>query len=306
MKAQLFEITHTTVFRYASPVSVSYNLIHLAPRRLPRQQLISHALEISPRPSTMRVRTDYFDNETTFVTIAEPHRELRVTAHSEVAIGPTLHPDPAETLPWESVVGLYRKDHSNSVMESAEFTFASPHIPVSSPYAAYAQPSFTPRRPLLEAALDLTARIHRDFVFDPAATTIATPLDQVLLNRRGVCQDFAHFAIACLRSLGLATRYVSGYIETLRAPGQPKLMGVDASHAWISLFCPCVGWIDIDPTNNLLPGMQHVTIAWGRDYADVSPVCGVVNGGGGNPILKVAVSVSAQGITETTALVNSD
>ena len=150
----------------------------------------------------------------------------------------------------------------------------------------------------MEAALDLTRRIHQDFTFDPTATTVATPLEEVLRLRRGVCQDFAHFEIACLRALGLPARYVSGYLETLPPPGQPKLTGVDASHAWISLFCPGLGWIDIDPTNNLLPSMQHITLAWGRDYGDVCPIRGVVNGGGETPVLQVSVDVLAQGSVE--------
>jgi len=306
MRAQLFEITHTTAYRYTSPVAVSHNLLRLAPRRLPFQHAFSHALEISPRPETMQVRTDYFGNEVVFATIAEAHNELRVIARSQVAISPPPLTDPAETPPWEMVGVTCLSDHSPSVMEAAEFTFASPHVPVASPYAQYAEPSFTPQRSLLEAVLDLTARIHRDFVFDPTATTVATPLEEVLQLRRGVCQDFAHFEIACLRALGLPARYVSGYLETLPAPGQTKLMGVDASHAWISIFCPGLGWIDVDPTNNLLPSMQHITVAWGRDYADVCPIRGVVSGGGENPALEVSVDVLAQGAIETNAWANGN
>jgi len=302
MRAQLFEITHTTLYRYTAPVAVSHNLLRLAPRHLPCQHALSHALEISPLPASTHLRTDYFGNEVMFASIAEPHHELRVTARNRVALAPSPIPDPSETLPWETVGVICRSDHSQNVMEAAEFTFASPHIPVSSPYAAYAEPSFVPQRPLLEAVMDLTARIHRDFAFDPTATTIATPLDTVLQLRRGVCQDFAHFEIACLRALGLPARYVSGYLETLPAPGQAKLVGVDASHAWISIFCPGIGWIDVDPTNNLLPSMQHITVAWGRDYADVCPIRGVVSGGGEAPSLEVSVDVLAQGSIEMNAM----
>jgi len=292
MKAQLFEITHTTLYRYTSPVSVSHNLLRLAPRSLPCQHALSHAIEISPQPSTTRIRTDYFGNQVMFATIAETHNELRVVARSQVAIGPPPLPDPAETPAWETVGVICRSDHSQSVMEAAEFTFASPHVPVSSAYADYAEPSFAPRRPFLEAVLDLTARIHRDFAFDPTATTVATPLEEVLQLRRGVCQDFAHFEIACLRALGLPARYISGYLETLPPPGQAKLTGSDASHAWISIFCPGLGWIDVDPTNNLLPSMQHITVGWGRDYADVCPIRGET------PALEVSVDVLAQGTLE--------
>jgi transglutaminase-like putative cysteine protease len=304
MRAQLFEITHTTVYRYASPVSVSHNLLRLAPRNLPCQHTISHALEIGPLPSVTQVHTDYFGNEVQFATIAETHQELRVVARSQVALGPTPRPDPSETPSWETVGVLCHSDRSQSVMEAAEFTFASPHVPVASPFAEYAEPSFTPRRPILEAVIDLTGRIHRDFIFDPAATTVATPLEEVLQLRRGVCQDFAHFEIACLRALGLPARYVSGYLETRPPPGQQKLAGVDASHAWISLYCPGMGWIDVDPTNNLLPSMQHITVAWGRDYADVCPIRGVVSGGGEAPQMEVAVDVLAQGSIEMGALAN--
>ena len=304
MRAQLFEVTHTTVYRYATPVSVSHNLLRLAPRFLPCQHALSHAIEITPFPSMTKTRTDYFGNEVLFATIAETHQELRIVSRSQVAIGPPPLPDPAETPAWENVGALCHSDHSQNVMEAAEFTFASPHVPVASPYAEYAEPSFTPRRPILEAVLDLTARIHRDFAFDPTATTVATPLDEVLQLRRGVCQDFAHFETACLRALGLPARYVSGYLETLPPPGQQKLTGVDASHAWISIFCPGLGWIDVDPTNNLLPSMQHVTVAWGRDYADVCPIRGVVSGGGDTPVMEVAVDVLAQGGIEINASAN--
>ena len=305
MRAQIFDITHTTVYRYASPVSVSHNLLRLTPRQLPFQHTLSHTLEISPLPSATGIRTDYFGNEVLFATIAETHHELRVVARSQVALGPTLRPDPSETPAWEMVGVLCHSDRSQSVMEAAEFTFASSHVPVAASFAQYAEPSFTPRRPILDAVLDLTDRIHRDFVFDPAATTVATPLEEVLRLRRGVCQDFAHFEIACLRALGLPARYVSGYLETRPPPGQQKLAGVDASHAWISLFCPGIGWIDVDPTNNLLPSMQHITVAWGRDYADVCPIRGVVSGGGETLQLDVAVDVLAQGEIEISALSNA-
>lgn len=304
MRAQLFEITHTTVYRYASPVSVSHNLLRLAPRSLPCQHTISHALEIGPHPSATQVHTDYFGNEVQFATIAETHQELRVVARSRVALGPTPRPDPSETPSWETVGVLCHSDRSHAVMAAAEFTFSSPHVPVAAAFAEYAEPSFTPRRPILEAVIDLTGRIHQDFIFDPAATTVATPLEEVLQLRRGVCQDFAHFEIACLRALGLPARYVSGYLETRPPPGQQKLAGVDASHAWISLYCPGMGWIDVDPTNNLLPSMQHITVAWGRDYADVCPIRGVVSGGGEAPQLEVAVDVLAQGGIEISALAN--
>ena len=300
MKAQLFEVTHTTTYRYASPVLVSHNLFRLAPRRMFRQVRLGHAIEVDPPPSAASTHTDYFGNDVMFASIAEEHRELRVVSRSSVAMGPAPIPDPSETLAWENVGTLCRSDRTRVSMEAAEFMFASHHIPVSPAFAEYAQPSFNSRRPVLEAVLDLTARIYADFKFDPAATTVATPLTEVLANRRGVCQDFAHFQIACLRSMGIPARYVSGYLETLPPPGQPKLTGADASHAWLSFYCPGIGWIDVDPTNNLLPSIQHIIVSWGRDYDDVCPVRGVVTGGGDDPSLEVAVDVVAQGTIETT------
>ena len=300
MKAQLFEVTHTTVYQYAVPVLVSHNLFRLVPRRLPRQHRLAHSVEVFPAPSATSAHTDYFGNEVVFATIVEEHRELRVISRCTVAAGPAPIPDASETLAWEHVGAYCRSDRTRSSLEASEFTFASPRIPVAPAFAGYAQPSFSRRRPILEAVLDLTARIHADFAFDPTATTVSTPLAQVLENRRGVCQDFAHFQIACLRSLGIPARYVSGYLETLPPPGQPKLTGADASHAWVSFYCPGLGWIDVDPTNNLLPSIQHIVVAWGRDYDDVCPVRGVVTGGGDDPLLSVAVDVAAQGMFETT------
>jgi transglutaminase-like putative cysteine protease len=185
-------------------------------------------------------------------------------------------------------------DLSPSVLDAGEFTFDSPLVPLDTPFTDYARESFPPGRNLLAAVLDLTARIHRDFKFDPTATTVATPLARVLEQRRGVCQDFAHLQIACLRSLGLPARYVSGYLETVPPAGQAKLLGADASHAWVSFFCPGLGWIDVDPTNNLFPSMQHITLGWGRDYGDVSPIRGVLVGGEEHT-LTVSVDVVALG-----------
>ena len=242
----------------------------------------------------MNRHTDYFGNEVAFTILEGAHRKLRVTARSRVAVGAAFIPDAAETPAWESVRNLCRTDLSARVLEASEFTFSSPLVPLDTPFTDYARASFPARRRLLDAVLDLTARIHRDFKFDPTATTVATPLAQMLEQRRGVCQDFAHLQIACLRSLGLPARYVSGYLETVPPPGQPKLIGTDASHAWLSFFCPGLGWIDVDPTNNLLPSMQHITLGWGRDYGDISPIRGVLVGGEEHT-LSVAVDVVALG-----------
>jgi transglutaminase-like putative cysteine protease len=290
MKAQLFEISHTTTYDYRAPVTVSHHLMRLTPRALPRQRLVEHGIEVHPTPAATNLRVDYFGNDVTFATIEQTHRQLSVISRSRVAVSPAFIPESSETPAWETVRGMCRIDRTTSVLEASEFTFASPQVPLDPPFADYAGPSFQPGRPILEAVTDLTGRIHREFKFDATATTVSTPLAEVLEKRRGVCQDFAHLQIACLRALGLAARYVSGYLETVPPPGQTKLVGSDASHAWVSFFCPGIGWIDVDPTNNLFPSMQHITLGWGRDYSDVSPLRGVILGAGGHD-LKVAVDV---------------
>ena len=294
MKTQLFDITHTTTYDYRSPVTVAHHLLRLTPRQLRRQMRVAHELDLQPAPTSLHRHIDYFGNEVAFTIFEGAHRQLCVTARSRVGVGAPFIPEAAETPAWESVRSLCRVDLSASVLDASEFTFGSPLVPLDTPFTDYARESFPPGRNLLEAVLDLTARIHRDFKFDPTATTVATPLAQVLEQRRGVCQDFAHMQIACLRSLGLPARYVSGYLETVPPPGQSKLLGADASHAWVSFFCPGLGWIDVDPTNNLLPSMQHITLGWGRDYGDVSPIRGVLVGGE-EQTLKVAVDVVALG-----------
>ena len=297
MKAQLFDITHTTTYNYVAPVTVAHHLLRLAPRRLPRQFPLQHAIEIHPAAAGIHSHTDYFGNETVFAAIEGAHRQMRVTARTRVTVAPAFIPDCAETPAWESVRNRCRADLSQPVLEASEFSFASPLVPLDPAFRSYAAASFPGGRPILEAVLDLSSRIHHEFKFDATATTVSTPLTEVFARRRGVCQDFAHLMIACLRSLGLPTRYVSGYLETFPPPGQTKLVGADASHAWVAFFCPGLGWIDVDPTNNVLPSMQHITLAWGRDYGDVSPIRGVLVGGDEHT-LKVAVDVIAQGEVE--------
>jgi len=294
MKAQLFEVNHTTTYGYQSSVTVSHHLLRLSPRRMRRQLVLEHTLEIEPHPASTSLHTDYFGNEVMFMTVEGAHRQLRVTARNRVALLPAFVPDSSETPAWESVRGLCRTDRSVRVLEAGEYMFGSPQAGIRQAYADYAEPSFPIGRPILESVLDLTGRIFNDFQFDGTATTVSTPLEQVFEQRSGVCQDFAHLQIACLRSIGLPARYVSGYLETIPPPGQPKLVGVDASHAWVAFFCPGIGWIDVDPTNNLLPSMQHITLGWGRDFGDISPVRGVLTGGEQHA-LSVGVDVIAQG-----------
>ncbi|MGA9565233.1 MAG: transglutaminase family protein [Candidatus Korobacteraceae bacterium] len=203
-------------------------------------------------------------------------------------------PSPQQSLSWEEAARSIPNDHSPAGLEAYQFGFESPRIRLRPEFASYARQSFTPGRPMAEALLDLTARIHKDFQFDSRVTTVRTTTEEVFRKRRGVCQDFAHLQIACLRSLNLAARYVSGYLRTYPPPGQPRLVGADASHAWVSAYSPEVGWIDIDPTNNLVPSDGHVTLAWGRDYSDVSPLRGLILGGGAH-VLRVAVDMEPLG-----------
>jgi transglutaminase-like putative cysteine protease len=235
-------------------------------------------------------RLDYFGNPASFFTVQEPHRQLTITAVHVIEVIPPAVPDPTATPPWETVRDLLARDRGPAAVEACQFVFDSPYVHASPELTAYAAVSFDPGRPLLQAVLDLTGRIHTEFRYDPRATTLATPLQEVFANRRGVCQDFAHLQIACLRSQGLAARYISGYLCTMAPPGRERLVGADASHAWLSVYCPGHGWIDIDPTNNVIPSDKHVLLAWGRDYDDVSPIKGVILGGGQHTV-KVAVDV---------------
>jgi transglutaminase-like putative cysteine protease len=286
----IYQITHTTTYDYSDTVSVSYHLLRLHPRVWSRQRCLEYELRFDPRPALVTTHTDYFGNLVAMATVEGAHKRLTVTSASKVGVQPTAPPEPLETPEWEDVRDSCRGEQIGGTLDASEFIFDSPLIETRPEYADYSAPSFAAKRPLLEAVLDLTNRIHRDFKFDPKATTVATPLSDVFKHRRGVCQDFAHIEIACLRSLGLPARYISGYLETVPPPGRPRLVGSDASHAWVSFFCPGLGWIDVDPTNNLLPTTHHITVAWGRDFGDVSPIRGVLLGSGKH-VLKVSVDV---------------
>jgi transglutaminase-like putative cysteine protease len=273
-----YAITHVTTYSYTEPVSLCQNVAHLSVRPCDRQRAEPSALTIRPEPAVVEVRTDFFGNPTHHFTIQEPHRELTVTATHRVTVSP---PPPVPHSPaWETVRDRLVHDHSPVWLDAYQYTFDSRFSAADPQYTEFAAGSFTPGRPIVEVAEALVHRIHTGFRYDPRATTVSTPVAEVFEHRRGVCQDFAHLLMACLRSLGLAARYVSGYLSTDPPPGKPRLIGADATHAWVSLFCGDAGWVDFDPTNDQIPGDRHILLAWGRDYDDVSPLKGVILGGG--------------------------
>jgi transglutaminase-like putative cysteine protease len=285
-----YRITHRTLYEYATPVSVSHHVARLTPRATAAQAPAGFSLAIEPLAALRKTRTDYFGNELCFFTIQELHRRLELVTQSRVAVKAVAKIAVEQSPAWEEVARLFRDPVSPEVVEPYEFVFDSPQIRASQELAAYVQESFAAGVPMLVGAQELTRRIFTDFKYDPKATTIATPLEEVWQKRRGVCQDFAHLGIACLRSLGLPARYVSGYLRTRPPEGRPRLVGADASHAWFSVFCPKFGWVDFDPTNNCLPAEDHITVAHGRDFGDVSPVAGIITGGGQHEV-KVSVDV---------------
>ena len=287
-----YRISHRTIYEYSEPVTVSHHVARLTPRITRGQMFEGFTIHIEPEPTLRKMRTDFFGNSVCFFSIQSIHQRLEVTATSLVTMSADS-PVAAWLSPaWEYVAELFRDPVSPDVVEAFQFVFNSPMVRATTDLAAYAAPSFVPGRPLLEAAMDLTRRIHGDFRYDSEATTVATPPEEVLANRHGVCQDFAHVAIACLRSMGIPARYVSGYLRTIPAPGRARLIGADASHAWLSVFSPGLGWVDFDPTNGVMPSYEHISVAFGRDFSDVSPLSGIVTGGGDHNVA-VAVDVEA-------------
>jgi transglutaminase-like putative cysteine protease len=286
-----FDVVHRTLYRYSEPVTVSQHTARVEPRYLPGQMVEDFSLRIEPAPPVRKTRTDYFGNRVCFFSIQEVHSRLEIVAESRVTIAAVTPPALSLSPAWEKVVQLFSDPVSPEVVEPYEFVFDSPLLRANTDLADYARPSFAAGAPLLSAVLDFNRRIYADFKYDRVATTVATPLEEVMKKRRGVCQDFAHLAIASLRSLGLAARYVSGYLRTRPPEGKPRLVGADASHAWFSVFCPDLGWVDFDPTNNVMPATDHLTLGYGRDFGDVSPISGIVTGGGKHEV-KAAVTVN--------------
>lgn len=292
-----YQITHRTTYAYDGPVTVGHYVARLEPRKLPWQDCPWHELHVSPDPIETTERADYFGNTCYYFEVEGAHEKLEVIARSYVDVRPSQVFEPSSSPAWEIIRSACRADVHTPASVAGELTFGSALIKPSKPFADYALLSFTPRRPILEGLMDLTSRIFHEFQFDPKATDHATPIEKAFAQKRGVCQDFAQVMIACLRSIGLPARYVSGYLETKPPPGQARMIGADASHAWVSLYCgEGFGWMDADPTNNVLPSDRHITVAWGRDFRDVSPLTGITIGDG-SQTLSVGVDVLPIGDT---------
>jgi len=291
----LYRVHHRTTYQYLDPVSLSHHAAYLRPLDRAAQTCRAHWLTVEPMPASIDEIQDYFGNQVTTFAIAEPHRKLIVVAESEIERRPDADDAAIGTVEWEVLAGVLAAPIEAVDIAASEFSFASPIARPGSKAAGeairrYARKSFAPDRSIRAAAHDLTRRIYRDFTFDATATTISTPPDEVLRLKRGVCQDFAHLTIACCRAFGLAARYVSGYLETRPPNGAERLIGADASHAWASIYLGGGHWIELDPTNDQPAGPHHLTVAIGRDYGDVSPLSGVILGGGSHA-MTVAVDV---------------
>jgi transglutaminase-like putative cysteine protease len=291
-----YHVLHETRYEYGSAVSLSQQQLHLSPRVLDWQQVEAQCIDIVPEPTWRRDGQDAFGNPVTWVSFHAPHEALFIRSAMTIAVCPHLPVDLDQSLAWEQVSERLAYNAQAPLPEDLDamrFLFESAHVRIKHELADYAADCFPPGTPVLVGAQALMAKIFREFKFDPEATTVSTPIMEVLENKRGVCQDFAHLMIACLRALGLAARYVSGYLLTRPPPGKPRLIGADASHAWVAVYAPgfASDWVDFDPTNNLLPDTEHITIAIGRDFADISPLRGIILGGGGaEPEVEVTVT----------------
>ena len=289
----LLHVLHETAYDYVPPVRTAQHMAHLKPADNARQQLLNHRLTIDPPPAQQMETVDVYGNTRTFFSLQFSHESLRVAAESLVSTSPAN--DIASSLPWDDVVERIRYHRGTHYDPASEFAFASPYVPRDKAFTDYALPSFAAGRPLAEAARELMHRIHEEFEYATTATDVNTPALEALELRKGVCQDLAHVMLGCLRSLGLPARYVSGYLLTQPAAGQPRLVGSDASHAWVAVYLPSLGgpgeWLDLDPTNDRAAGEDYVTLAIGRDYSDVSPMRGVIHGGA-NHRLRVGVTVT--------------
>ena len=288
-----YQILHDTCYHYDSPVSLAQQLAHLWPRECAWQRCTEQQLLISPQPTTRRDELDVFGNPLTRLAFERPHDELQVNARLTVEVLARPLADFNLSPAWEqtrNALTYSSQPLSAELLEACRYRFQSPYVHLKRSFVEFSESCFPPGKPLLLGVQDLMQKIFSEFTFDAEATQVATPLVEVLERRRGVCQDFAHLMLACVRSRGLAARYISGYLLTQPPPGQPRLIGADASHAWVSVFCPVSGWVDFDPTNNVQPALEHITLAWGRDFSDVSPLRGVILGGGNHdPEVRVTV-----------------
>ena len=286
-----YRVRHSTSYAYAETASLSHNAARLRPVDDGRQRLVHFQLDLSPRPRVLSSHVDLHGNTVHLFQIQEAHRSFSVTADSTVEILPPALPDPASTPAWDDPAWRPGPNPSGELALVCEFRHASPFVPLLDGAAEIARQAFLPGRPILEAGSELAKLVKREFRYSPRTTTLATPVSEILAQRRGVCQDFAHLVLSALRSLGLPARYVSGYLETTPPPGKPRLVGADASHAWVQLWVPECGWVDLDPTNGCIPGERHVRVAVGRDYGDVTPLKGLILGGGAQSI-SVSVDVA--------------
>lgn len=289
-----YHVNHITDYIYDSPASLCHNIMFQIPHDFPFQRVLHHMHSIYPNPSFEVVRTDFFDNKYLYFSIERMHKKLTVVSESQLELSEPdwMSADPAETPPWEEVVSWLRSTEAKN--DIRQFYLESDHVKFFKGVREYTYESFKPGRPIMEAMIDLNSRVFKDFKFTPGFTDISTPLEQVFQHRKGVCQDFAHFSLACVRSIGLAGRYMSGYIETLPPPGKPKLIGADASHAWIALYIPEIGWVEFDATNNILVSDKHLRVAVGRDFADITPLKGIVYSSGSQ---KMRVSVDVRNLS---------
>jgi transglutaminase-like putative cysteine protease len=284
-------VRHRTTYRYLQDVSHSWHLAHLRPRATPHQSVQDSSVTLSLETASRVLREDYFANPCEWMSIEQPHTQLEILAESRVTVSPRTERASRDSLPWEEVRAQLENPQSEEERDVVQYLFDSPMTKVlDDAAAAYGAVSFPPDRPLLAGAMELMNRIHKDFRYDTTVTDVYTPLDKVFEIRAGVCQDLAHVGIAAMRAVGLPARYVSGYLLTQPPPGRPRLLGADASHAWFSVWAPPFGWVDLDPTNDLLVGENHVTACWGRDYSDVAPVAGIILGGHDH-VVEVGVDV---------------
>ena len=292
-----YRVRHKTSYEYGIPVTLSHHLAHLKPRETPYQHVVSSTLTINPQASFQNDQTDAFGNTGTFFIVETPYREMTIISEFNAELTPPVYPDPSKTLEWEKTAQMLSKPDTSELLQASAMVAPSSFIPPNPEIREYALISFSKGKPILEVAEEIMHRIHSDFIYDPNATDITTPLEETLRMKRGVCQDFAHIGIACLRQFGLAARYVSGYIRTYKDQGKSadaliETVGGDASHAWFSVYVPEFGWVDLDPTNNMYLGTEHLTTGWGRDFNDMSPIKGIITGGGAHTV-NVDVSVLA-------------